>query len=569
MGEYKYNSTCNGHVALEDGLAFTNFSNFDNNTKDDSDDYLISTTMNAPYSPKDFKKNMNVRLCLKAPTGVTFPYTVYLESIQLFKVVYDDNGKIIPPLSLTTNTEPINPTPKTTYYYFNEDDLGRIVDADSAKPTAQSKKLTWDTYKPLYNDGAQKVRVFSIKESNYFNILQSLAEMFEAWLDIYKDNTGKQIKFKKYVGQDRVFGFKYGVNLKDIQRTTASKDIVTKLIVKQNNNEFGKDGFCTIARAGVNPTGENYIYDFSYFINKGLINANEFISDAYTDYYPTIASYNSTMKDNNDTMAGIAKNLLKLRADYEVASAGAEAANSGIEEVQDRFEKLTGLGVSDIGGTVRMSVEDYPSTEPPTSFSNVSDTISKIENSRTILYSIEEELPESPTSESGDDFWTKEPSNAKWQAIKGTDGWKTGKVGSFDLLVFTVTGTEVDIVHFTTTPTITITTKTGQTKTTTKDYECSCLLTENDGAYVGTTNIVIYEVGSGEREDINNLLTEYVMLTDKYNRFTTEASGLNTQIENQEKAYNTAKNQIVGLRVGKGKSILCITDSYEKFCVKK
>jgi hypothetical protein len=37
---------------------------------------------------------------------------------------------------------------------------------------------------------------------------------------------------------------------------------VTKLIVKNNNNEYADSGFCSIARAASNPTGENYLYDF-------------------------------------------------------------------------------------------------------------------------------------------------------------------------------------------------------------------------------------------------------------------------------------------------------------------
>jgi phage minor structural protein len=68
--------------------------------------------------------------------------------------------------------------------------------------------------------------------------------------------------FKNYRGDDNYACFRYGVNLKDIQRTYSSKNIVTKLIVKPNVNELAKDGFCTIQRAGINPTGEDYIYDF-------------------------------------------------------------------------------------------------------------------------------------------------------------------------------------------------------------------------------------------------------------------------------------------------------------------
>jgi phage minor structural protein len=46
----------------------------------------------------------------------------------------------------------------------------------------------------------------------------------------------KRVLFKNYIGKNNYAGFKYGVNLKEIQRTKETKNIVTKLIVKQNNN---------------------------------------------------------------------------------------------------------------------------------------------------------------------------------------------------------------------------------------------------------------------------------------------------------------------------------------------
>ena len=128
--------------------------------------------------------------------------------------------------------------------------------------------LTYETYKPIYNTGACKIRTVSVKESNYFNILQTIAETFEQWLDIQVDHNidgsvkRKSVAFKNYVGKNNYAGFKYGVNLKDIKRTYESKKFATKLIVKQNSNEFAPNGFCTIARADANPTGETAIYDF-------------------------------------------------------------------------------------------------------------------------------------------------------------------------------------------------------------------------------------------------------------------------------------------------------------------
>jgi phage minor structural protein len=112
-----------------------------------------------------------------------------------------------------------------------------ITDKESLA-TIQRKECDYSEFKPVYNEGAQKVRTVSAKESNYFNILQSIAETFEAWVDleIVRDDSGaitkKTIKFKNYVGGNNYAGFRYGVNLKDITRTCDSKNITTKLIVK-------------------------------------------------------------------------------------------------------------------------------------------------------------------------------------------------------------------------------------------------------------------------------------------------------------------------------------------------
>jgi phage minor structural protein len=58
--------------------------------------------------------------------------------------------------------------------------------------------------------------------------------------------TEKYVKFKNYIGKDNYAGFRYGVNLQGIQRTFESKEIVTKLMVKANANEYAPNGFCTI-----------------------------------------------------------------------------------------------------------------------------------------------------------------------------------------------------------------------------------------------------------------------------------------------------------------------------------
>jgi phage minor structural protein len=92
----------------------------------------------------------------------------------------------------------------------------------------------------------------------------------------------KEVSFKNYLSGKNYAGFRYGVNLDNIQRTYGSKDIVTKLVVKANSNEYATNGFCTIARANSNPTGETSIFDFRYYQDVGLMDARQFLENAYT-----------------------------------------------------------------------------------------------------------------------------------------------------------------------------------------------------------------------------------------------------------------------------------------------
>lgn len=375
LGEYTYQTGDSGYYAKDNSkIVFK---------KKDTDlpagITAIFTVKSNTYSKKTFKKRSQVRLAI---TGIG---TTYISNISLFKVVRDDNGNIILP---ENQTEDINDRViDTTYYFFKKDTLTSATNEEEVKPDATLKALDYSQFIPVINEDAQKIRTISAKESNYFNILQSIAETFEAWLDfeITRDpETGaityKKVKFRNYIGKENPVGFKYGINLKDIQRTFESKQIVTKLIVKDNKNEFATNGFCSIARAGANPTGENYIYDFQYFFNRGLLSARDYLDTLYSygkiedseeegaeeespkaegpdfpkdsghysekynlyGYFPRIKALNRKIDERNEILINLSKDITTLKAKYEVAQTGAEAASSNMEEAAADYVKTTG-----------------------------------------------------------------------------------------------------------------------------------------------------------------------------------------------------------------------------------
>lgn len=251
----------------------------------------------------------------------------------------------------------------TKHYYFDpKDEENKTVEKIGDLKTLVSTEAADATFKPVIDDKCTKRREVSAKESNYFNILQSIAEKFECWLkiELTRDSSGavskKKVLFKNYIGNNKRPGFRYGLNLNSIQRTNDSKAITTKLIVKTNSNELAKNGFCTIARAKANPTGETGLYDFSYYFNQGLLSKEEFLDEvnsipsaaetsslAYDNtqhYYYKLRRLNQDLLEKNNRLIEILPQKIDVQANLQIAEEGVTSAQEIYLEALEDFEEL-------------------------------------------------------------------------------------------------------------------------------------------------------------------------------------------------------------------------------------
>ena len=116
----------------------------------------------------------------------------------------------------------------------------------------------------------------------------------------------KVIHFYPDSGLETGIGFYYGLNTTSVERTINSDDIITKLIVENNSNENGLNGMCSIARAKDNPTKTNFLLNFDYYINTGLLDRENVYKDLYgiTIDDETINNGTVTIRDR-DTMQQI------------------------------------------------------------------------------------------------------------------------------------------------------------------------------------------------------------------------------------------------------------------------
>lgn len=268
-------------------------------------------------------------------------YDYCIEDVQFFPYELDANDK---PVFIGDTPEAV--TRMNNVFYYVDDNDTMIV---TNKGTSY--------YSPVYSatsNGYESCRTLSIKESNYFNALQNLAEVFEVWVDFYikhqkdgqllYDEHGlpqKYVKFSRFApnSTENHLGFKYGINLKGIKRSDDSDTITSKLIVKDNSNEHADNGFCTIARAQSSPHGEREIYNFDYYISKEFIPLNTLNVDLYgvaagdMRYYPRLKELNAAIIQQENDLEDVDYAITKLEKEIE-------AYVTGIQEREDEIADM-------------------------------------------------------------------------------------------------------------------------------------------------------------------------------------------------------------------------------------
>lgn len=308
---------------------------------------------------KEFKANanqMNIYVTVNESTINDW----YISDFQIFR--YVAHSTLARPLLPTDDI--ISPQVLNKYYYFS---------VDAEYETAD--ELAYDTisinedpnYEKVIDLRCKKIASISAKESNRFNLIQELCEAFECWASFEIEHTAEGelysslVRFHNYIGQENPIDFVYGIDVKDIQRTIDSKSIITKLIVKPNSNEYAPNGFCTIATAQNNPTGETDILNFDYYINQGLINKAELDSALYTAFDGKQKGYYTQLKELNNQLQLLSEKSVVLSASLTRAKADVELYKLMQDATTDKIATLDQTLLSGYGLTYLQLLDANPS----------------------------------------------------------------------------------------------------------------------------------------------------------------------------------------------------------------
>lgn len=336
-------------VKGNDGISYLEYES--NKVTEENWGRVFTLTCENSLTPEEVKnKDLYFYLELRNDTAGAAGFGISIESVQLFKLVPKDTETY-----LTPNDILVDSISKVYRRYYNVKENEDIVNPEDIKYQYEGEDTQENIYVPqLIFD---KTRSISIKQSNRFNILQKLSETFEGWVhfDISHDDngyiTGRKIYFTNEVGKETGLGFRYGLDLKNITRSIDSEQIASKIIVKQNSNEFGKNGFCTITRAKDNLSKEDYILDFGYYVNHQLINGDALNNFLYVNgiveekprkgFYQYVREINIKTENNNILLSEYNMELIHNKTNLSLYENYLSSAKDELANIEERMLNIT------------------------------------------------------------------------------------------------------------------------------------------------------------------------------------------------------------------------------------
>lgn len=291
---------------------------------------------------------------------ITLP-KCWIKEIQLYQRVEGLNGRVIHLGDLDSQS-----VGKTYYKYFYSNDAYKKEEDIKYIYYGLEKQTQFIEYYGEPNSSHvpyEKIRSITAKNSNRFNILQNIAEIFQCWVRfkiehnedtgkiIYKNGVPKKtVYFKEEIGEDLGYGFIYGIDLKTISRSIDSNQLTTKVVVAPNTSEYAENGICRIADADLNENGENYILDFGYYISQGLLNSGELNKYLYSPNNNGQSGFYIELKKKNEAYLERAKlieakktELTKQKSLYTVYDQYVTSAEEQIATLQDNLSKLANI----------------------------------------------------------------------------------------------------------------------------------------------------------------------------------------------------------------------------------
>lgn len=170
----------------------------------------------------------------------------------------------------------------------------------------------------------EKLRLVEEKESNRYNLIQTIAETFNVFCDFvyeYDENyyiiNRKVVFFNNYIKEpDSVLNLTYYYDTENIERELDATELVSKMLVLANNNSNDLIDN-SIANIEANPLLEDYLLNFDYLYKIGSITDDQY--NYIKEYSSIIHDYNTQIKKYSNDIIFYEDVLLHARSELATA----------------------------------------------------------------------------------------------------------------------------------------------------------------------------------------------------------------------------------------------------------
>ncbi|GEM_PF-3776681 len=184
-----------------------------------------------------------------------------------------------------------------------------------------------------------KHRQFDVSSKSKLEFLYEIAETFEGIVKFDTINSKINIYKEEEISQHKGFWIEEGKYLENIESITDADEIVTRLFVKGSDN---------LTINSVNPTGQSYVDDFSYFLSPfemdedgNIISHSDFMSD---DLCIGIINYNKTASSLKGEFAKLLDEKKSIQLRKTEAENKLNQLNHELTLILDRLDVAKKLG---------------------------------------------------------------------------------------------------------------------------------------------------------------------------------------------------------------------------------
>jgi phage minor structural protein len=225
-----------------------------------------------------------------------------------------------------------------------------------------------------------KYRQFDVSSSTKLDFVYSIGTTFDGIPMFDTENKKVNIYKEEEISQYKGFIISYGKYLNTVQQDIDADQIVTRMHVKGSDN---------LTINSVNPTGQDYIDDFSYFLypfsmdeNGNVLTSSYYMDD---DLAKALVNYNSYVSSKKDSFAQLLTNLGTKQTTLTTEQTKLSTLKNELQLILDDIQanKTAGLPIDNL--LTQQSAKTAEITNEESVITSIQSDITSINNQITNL----------------------------------------------------------------------------------------------------------------------------------------------------------------------------------------